>query len=149
MVIWITALAVIVALFAAVELGALGGGGGGGGGGTSSPVYIVNGSITIGALNSTDYRFSVPAGASGVSVKGSFTASGGTGHDIGVLIMNSTVFTDWQDGSPVSVYYDSTLKTSGTISVALPAGGTYCLVYFNAERSPTNVQTTVSLTYTG
>ena len=65
-----------------------------------------------------------------MSIRGSFTASGGSGNDIRVLIMDSTAFTNWQNGHQVNIYYDSGQQTTGSISTSLPNGpGTYYLVY--------------------
>lgn len=124
-----------------------------GGGGVipqQQTVNIVNGLITVNADSYESYQFSVPSGASSVSVSGSFTASGGSGNDIVVLVMDSTNFVNWQNGHSASTYYNSGQVTTGTISASLPAGATYYLVYSNTFSifSSKTVQTTVDLVYT-
>jgi hypothetical protein len=111
---------------------------------------IVNGLITVGAGSYNDYQFSIPAGASGASIQGSFTASGGSGNDVIVYVMDSTDFTNWANGHSASAFYNSGQETTGTISAPLTAGETYYLVYDNTFSiiSSKNVQTTVNLTYT-
>jgi hypothetical protein len=152
----IGALLVVVVLIIAIVavIGALGGGGSVGGGGGILPqqqtMNIVNGMITVNAGNYESYQFTIPSGASGASVSGSFTASGGSGNDIIVLIMDSTDFVNWQNGHSASAYYNSGQETTGTISASLPAGATYYLVYSNtfSTFSSKNVQTSVNLDYT-
>jgi len=148
-------LIVIVVLVIAVlaVIGSMGGASGGGGGGILPSQHtenVVNGLITVGARNYNDYEFTVPSGASGVSVSGSFTASGGSGNDIEVLVMDSTDFVNWSNGHTASAYYDSGQETTGSISASLPAGATYYLVYSNmfSILSSKDVQTTVNLVYT-
>ncbi|MGD0477533.1 MAG: hypothetical protein ABSB29_05135 [Nitrososphaerales archaeon] len=140
-------LAVVVVL---VVLAALGVWGGGGILPQQQTVNIINGLITVGANSYDDYQFSVPAGASGASIQGTFTASGGFGNDIVVLVMDSTDFTNWANSHQASAYYNSGQETTGTISASLTAGETYYLVYNNQFSifSSKNVDTTVNLTYT-
>jgi hypothetical protein len=114
-------------------------------------VNIANGTISVGALAYNDYQFSVPSGAYGVSLKGSFTASGGTNNEIMVIVMNSGNFTIWSSGhSGYQFYYESGRQTTGTFNVSPPAGGTYYLVYNNqfSVLASKSVQTTVKLVYT-
>ena len=154
----IGALIVIVVLVVAVlaVLGAMGGGsGGGGGGGSLLPSQhtsnVVNGLITVGAGSYSYYPIDLSGGVTGVSLQGSFTASGGSGNDIVVLVMDQADFTNWQNGHSVSAYYSSGQETTGTISASLPDGsGSYYLVYSNtfSTFSSKNVQTTVNLIYT-
>lgn len=140
-------LAVVVVL---VVLAALGVWGGGGILSQQHTANIVNGLITVGANSYDDYQFSVPSGASGASIQGSFTASGGSGNDVVVIVMDSTDFTNWANGHSANTLYYSGQMTTGTISASLTAGDTYYLVYNNqfSILSSKNVQTTVNLTYT-
>lgn len=114
-------------------------------------VNLVNGLITVNALGYEYYPFSVPSGATNVHVQGSFTASGGSGNDIIVYIMDSTSFVNWQNGHQVNVYYNSGQYTTSHFDVALPSGsGFYYLVYSNTFSllSQKNVNTQVNLLYT-
>ncbi len=151
-------LVVVIRVIAIVVLASLwavlGGGFGrmGGGGGifpSQHTVNIVHGPITVGANSYSNYTFTVPFFALEASVSGSFTASGGSGNNIKVYIMNQTNFTNWVYGHQSYAYYISGLETSGTINASLPGWGTYYLVYDNtfSYGVPKNVQTTVNLTY--
>jgi ribosomal protein S27AE len=112
---------------------------------------LVNALVTVPAAQYEYYQFVVPSGATAVTVSGSFTASGGTGNDIEVLVFDQTNYVNWENGHAASAYYDSGQVTTGTISVNLPGAGTYYLVYNNSfsATSSKNVQTTVNLTYFG
>ena len=111
---------------------------------------IVNGTISVSARNYQAYPFTIPSGATNAYVTGNFTASGGTGNDIEVLIMDATAFINWKNGHQVSVYYDSGDLTTSNFDVSLPAGGSYYLVYSNtfALLFGKNVQTRADLIYT-
>jgi len=128
--------------------------GSGGGGSIIQPtrtVNIVNGLITVNANDYESYQFSVPSGATNVRVQGSFTASGGSGNDVVVLIMGSTDFIHWQNGNQASTYYNSGQLTASSFDVPLPSGlGTYYLVYSNTFSigSQKNVNTQANLSYT-
>ncbi|MDP3106216.1 MAG: hypothetical protein Q8M95_16615, partial [Candidatus Methanoperedens sp.] len=88
-----------------------------------SPVYktinqdIVNGVNPVGAGNYIYYQFSVPSQA---SISGDFTAFGGSGNDINVLILDETAYINWINGHSVSAYYNSGKMTTGSISASLP-----------------------------
>lgn len=113
-------------------------------------INIVNGLITVQARGYQAYPFAVPTGATNIRVSGTFTASGGSGNDIIVVIMDETAFTNWKNGHQVSTFYNSGQLTTSSISASVLAGGTYYLVYANtfSTLSSKNVQTTVDLTYT-
>jgi hypothetical protein len=118
---------------------------------TSHTNNIVNGLVTVPAGSYEYYQFSVPSGATLVTVSGPFTASGGSGNDIDVFVVDQTNFVNWQNGHSATSYYDSGQVTTGTVNANLPGSGTYYLVYNNSfsAASSKNVQTTVDLTYTG
>lgn len=144
----IAVLAVVVVL---VVLAALGVSGGGGIFRQQHTVNIINGVITVGPRRNYDhYAFIVPAGASGARIQGSFIASGGSGNGVEVMVLDSTNYAYWVGGHIANTYYNSGQVTTGTISVSLPAGEEYYLVYTNQiyGLSSTNVTTSVNLTYT-
>ncbi len=118
---------------------------------TPHSTNIVNGLITVPAGSYEYYQFAPPASSTGISVSGSFTASGGSGNDIVVLVMDETNFVNWRNGHQASAYYNSGQLTTGTISASLPTSGTYYLVYSNTFSvfSSKNVQTTADLSYYG
>ncbi len=116
----------------------------------SSSNNIVNGLITVSPGNYEYYQVSVPAGAYNVQLSGTFTASGGSGNDIIVSVMDQTDFVNWQNGHQASTYYDSGQVTTDSFSVTLPAGAIYYLVYSNEFSiiSTKNVNTQANLSYT-
>jgi hypothetical protein len=124
---------------------------GGGLGSQQHSLTIVNGTFSVGALTYSSQEFSVPSGASSASVSGSFTASGGSGNDIEVYIMDSTAYINWQNGHSVSIIYDSGRLTTANFNIPLAAGTTYYIVYSNqfSILSSKNVYSAVRLTYTG
>ena len=110
---------------------------------------IVNGLITVQPGGYNDYPMTIPSGVTSAVLTGTFTASGGSGNDIDVFVVDQTNFVNWQNGHQANAYYRSGQVTTGTISASLPAGATYYLVYSNtfSSASSKNVQTTVNLSY--
>jgi hypothetical protein len=110
---------------------------------------IVNGVVTVSPGTFQYYQFSVPTGASDVFVNGTFLASGGSGNDIIVLIMDNTNFINWENGHQATAFYNSGQITTATFTTVLPNGGLYDLVYSNtfSTFSTKNVQTTANLYY--
>jgi len=111
---------------------------------------LVNGLLTINGGNYQYYQFTVPSGASDIHVSGTFTASGGSGNDIRIYVLDNTSFVNWKNGHSVSTYYNSGQMTTGSISATLPSDGTYYLVYDNTFSvfSQKNVNTRATLSYT-
>ena len=139
----------IAVLTSVLALGSYGTGGGGGILPSPHTVNIVNRLITVNSLGYEYYPFYVPSGATDVYVQGSFTASGGSGNDIEVLIMDSTEFINWLNEPQASAYYNSGQVTTSNFNVHLPSGsGTYYLVYSNKFSSTQkNVLTLAYLSY--
>lgn len=116
---------------------------------TTHSYNIVNGLITVQPSQYNYYVLTIPTSASSIVVSGSFTASGGSGNDIDVLLMDQTNYVNWSNSHAFTAYYDSGQTTTGTFSANLPSGGTYYLVYSNtfSTVSSKNVQTTANLSY--
>jgi hypothetical protein len=118
---------------------------------TSTPVSsnAVNGDISVSPGQYAEYQITVPDGASDAQLTGSFLASGGSGNDIVVLVMDQTNFVNWENGHQVSTYYDSGQVTTSSFMVSLPSSGTYFLVYSNqfSTFSSKSVNTQANLTY--
>lgn len=118
----------------------------------SSPVYktinknIVNSVVPVAAGKYVYYQFSVPSQA---SISGDFTAFGGSGNDIIVLILDETAYINWINGHSVSTYYNSKQMTIGSITASVPSGN-YYLIYSNtfSTVSNKNVKTNVDISYT-
>lgn len=85
-----------------------------------------------------------------MQLSGTFTASGGSGNDIIVLVMGATDYVNWENEHQASTYYDSGQITTGGFNVILPSSGTYHLVYSNQFSiiSTKNVNTQANLAYT-
>jgi hypothetical protein len=101
-------------------------------------------------LGMSNYKFTVPAGAFDVSMKGHFTATGGARNDIVVGVVTEDEFVNWQNGHPTRALYNSGQVTQDTINLTLPAdAGTYYIVFSNKFSfiSPKAVQADVELTY--
>src|SRR5579862_7775865 len=65
-------------------------------------------------------------------LSGHFSASGGSGNDIEVLLFtNQDDLTNWQNGHAARCLYRSGRATVGTLDVPLVAAGTYVLVFDN------------------
>lgn len=79
------------------------------------------------ALDDAHYSFSIENNA---TLTGDFTASGGSGNDIQVLLMNQDDYINWKNGHAARVYYNSEKITVGKIDVHLNPG-TYYLVFSN------------------
>jgi len=69
---------------------------------------LVDTAFTLNAAQGTHWNFTVPANATDVRVEGTFTASGGTGNDVEVYLLNDDEFVNWQQpgltGSGVANY---------------------------------------------
>jgi hypothetical protein len=75
--------------------------------------------------------FSVPQGATGANVKGSFHAFGGSGNDIQVVIASPFEFENWINGHQAQVLYGTDRATNGTIDVEDIPAGDYILAFSN------------------
>jgi hypothetical protein len=98
-------------------------------------INIVNGLLTIDAEGYQVYVVKTPPDATQIHVQGSFNASGGTGNDIEVFIMDTVAFKNWQNNHTVRAYYDSGRLTTSNFDVALPSGGEFALVFSNTFSS--------------
>ena len=117
---------------------------------TQNTNYIINGLITVSPGDYNYYLFSVPSGATQAHVKGFFTASGGSGNDIYLYIMDRIDFINWQNGHTVNVYYNSGKVTTDNFDIYIPSGQMYYLVFSNtfSTFSTKTVSATVTLIYT-
>ncbi len=143
---------IIAVIMAASYLNSLNSNGGGNGTDlfqTTHTTNIVNGLATVNSNSYETYTFTIPSGASNIQVSGSFTASGGSGNDIKVLILAQSDFTNWKNGHSAQCYYQSGQTTTGTISASLPTSGTYVLVFDNTFSvfSQKNVNTQADVSY--
>jgi len=110
----------------------------------------IDAAFTIPQLNAKDYKFTVPAGARDVKIGGRFTATGGSGNDVEVSLMNEDQFVNWSNRHPVTPIYASQRVTQGTLDLPLPSdAATYYIVFDNrfSVFSPKAVQDNVALQY--
>jgi hypothetical protein len=114
----------------------------------SHTTQIVNKVATVDPHTYNYYQFTVPKGASGISVSGTFTAQGGSDNDIKVYIFDKTDFSHYQNGEDYTSLYQSGQTTTSSFITKLPSSGTYYLVLdnqFSADSQKTvNIQANVS-----
>jgi hypothetical protein len=77
--------------------------------------------FTANAGGMTNYKFTVPAGASNVTVKGHFAATGGSGNDIQVVVVSEDEYVNWQNGHPTKTFYNSGRVTQDAVNINLPS----------------------------
>ena len=106
---------------------------------------LASGQITVPAVHYYYYYFTIPATATGITVTGSFTVTGG--DQVQVLVMDQANFNNWKTNNGFTTCYNSGQATTGTISASLPHTGTYDLVYSNPSSTDKNVQTTAYVYY--
>jgi hypothetical protein len=79
-------------------------------------------------------RFAVAGGAKNIRVDGRFQASGGSGNDVEVFIVDENGLLNFKNDHSVSTYYNSGKVTADTLNVQLPPAAapvTYYLVLSN------------------
>lgn len=110
---------------------------------------LTNGAATVNAAGYTWYPFTIPAGASSVAISGHFSASGGTGNDIGCYIFDEDGFANFKNGHPTNAYYNSGKVTQAKIGAANLPAGKYYLVLDNrfSLLTPKAVQVQATLSY--
>lgn len=111
---------------------------------------IVNGVIGVNARGYQAYPIYAPGGSTNVRVTGAFVASGGSGNDVKVWILDEQGLTNFKNGHQPSSYYSSGEKTTETINASIPSGTQLYLIYDNSYSflSSKQVNTTVDLVYT-
>lgn len=113
-------------------------------------IPITNGALTVNASSYAWYKFEVPPNATTVAVNGHFTATGGSGNDIVVYLVDEDGFANLKNGHEARVYYNSQKVTQAAIGAALPnAPATYYLVFDNrfSLLTPKAVQVNATLSY--
>ncbi len=90
-------------------------------------VQLSPSALTVGARQYRYYRFYVPVTT---RIGGRFRATGGSGNDINVMILDADGFENFQNGHSVGTYYNSGYVTVGNINVDL-GRGVYFLIFAN------------------
>jgi zinc-ribbon domain len=113
-------------------------------------VTIGTGALTVAADSFSYYTLPVPPSASQVSLQGHLSATGGSGNDIELYVMDEDAFTNWKNGHATRTIYNSGKITVVSLNVTLPSGaGTYYLIFNNkfSLLTPKAVQEDITLTY--
>ena len=113
-------------------------------------IPIGAGVLTVNASAYSWYQVSVPPGVTSVSIAGHFTATGGSGNDIIVYILDEDGFTNFKNGHPASTFYNSGKVTTAAINAALPNTATsYYLLMDNrfSLLTPKALQINATLNY--
>ena len=109
-----------------------------------------NVAFTVNAQSANNYKFTVPAGAFNVTMKGHFAASGGSGNDIEVVVVSEDEYVNWQNGHPTKAFYNSGKVTQDSINLNLPSdAATYYIVFSNkfSLLTPKAVQGSIDLSF--
>lgn len=113
-------------------------------------VPITNGAIVVNAGSYSWYTLIVPPNVTTVNIMGRFTASGGSGNDTVVYILDEDGFVNFKNGHPANTYYNSGKVTQANIAAVLPdIAATYYLVFDNrfSAITPKAVQVNAVLRY--
>jgi len=113
-------------------------------------VPVTNGALTVKASGYAWYTFTVPQGATTVSLLGHFTATGGSGNDIIVYVLDEDGFVNFKNGHPTRTFYNSGKVTQASIGTVLPnVPATYYLMFDNrfSLLTPKAVQVDATLNY--
>lgn len=92
---------------------------------------VVNGTITVPPGTYTRYSVYVSDAMESPRLRGNFTASGGSGNDIRVYVMDAMNFVNWSNGHSATSLYSSGQTTTGAFNVELTEAGTYYVIYDN------------------
>ena len=122
----------------------------------TEPVTVSLGekAFTIPAGRYMYFKFTIPPRSSAIEMTGRFEATGGSGNDVEVVVLNEDEFTNWQNHHSVPTYYNSGKVTVGTLQSRLPSTSagestTYYLIFNNAFSVFSNkaVSTDITLHY--
>jgi hypothetical protein len=111
---------------------------------------LISGSFSLSARSVKAVPVPVTNGMSNVRLVGRFSAAGGMGNDVEVLLFDHRDdFTNWTNGHAAKVMYQSGRTTVGNLNVPLPATGGYTLVFSNtfAFFLPRTITADVKLEY--
>jgi hypothetical protein len=93
---------------------------------------IANGAFDIAARTFKPITVTVPAGVANPRIEGTFTASGGSGDDIEVTVLEQSQFLNWQNRHQFTPIYQSGRITADRIRISLPANpASYVMVFSN------------------
>jgi len=110
---------------------------------------IVKGIIRINPGTYQYYQLIVPSGATDARIEGTFTASGGSGNDILVMLFPEDGFVNWKYGYNADNFYFSGKVIAGQVGAVVPSGEKVYLVFDNSFSliSSKTVNTDIKLIY--
>jgi hypothetical protein len=92
---------------------------------------VTDGQTVVKARGFVSYPLQITPDMRDAHVTGKFTAGGGSGNDIEVVLANEEEFTNWVNGHPARAYYSTNgKKTTDHFDVRL-APGSYVLAFSN------------------
>jgi hypothetical protein len=95
-------------------------------------ITIFNDQETVNAGGYNPHPFTIPSGASDISVSGAFTAQGGSDNDIKMYIIDYANFVNYTNNNDFSyLYYSGQLHAAWGLNVYLSSSGDYYLVLDN------------------
>jgi hypothetical protein len=113
---------------------------------------LIDGNIVVTPGDYYDIPFLVDTSEmQNIRVVGYFAASGGSGNDIEVAILDDITFTNWINGHQGTSLYNSGKITVAEIDVSITTSGKYHLVFSNTFSivSSKNVSARVDLNWSG
>jgi predicted nucleic acid-binding Zn ribbon protein len=92
---------------------------------------LFTGQIIVRAGGYVKSTFTVEPGMQNFHVAGHFTASGGVGNDIQVVLAEESEFQNWINGHQAKVFYSTDKETTGHFDVGPLAPGQYVFAFSN------------------
>jgi hypothetical protein len=92
---------------------------------------VTTGSFAVDARDFKPFKITVPEKYKNARIEGTFAATGGSGNDVEVMVLDETQFLNWQNRNKFSAIYESGRVTADKLNVAVPSAGTYVVVFSN------------------
>jgi len=92
---------------------------------------VATGTFAVDARDFKPIKVVVPEKFKNPRIEGSFSATGGSGNDIEVMVLDEAQFLNWQNRNKFSAIYESGRVTADKVSIALPSAATYVMVFNN------------------
>ena len=107
---------------------------------------LVTGGFAVGPRTFKEYKFVVTSAMSKPRLEGTFSASGGSGNDIEVSVLDESQFANWQKRRAFDATFESGRVTDATLNVTVPESpATYYLVFSNRFSLFSNKAVTASV----
>jgi hypothetical protein len=92
---------------------------------------VATGAFSVDARDFKPFKITVSEKFKNPRIEGTFAATGGSGNDVEVLVLDETQFLNWQNRNKFSAIYESGRVTADKMSVVLPSASTYVVVFSN------------------